>query len=89
MYSQYKNLYTVPEILSPTFDIIVGELKRSKSSKSQNSPMYGSRDIPILKWKFALNLQWICSAHYKNLRFRNRMRSRDCTSRRQVECNSL
>ena len=39
--------------------------------------MYDTRDIIILKWKFALNLPWICSAHY-------RMRSRDCISRRQV-----
>ena len=49
----YKIYCTVPEIVSPTliikiFDIIVEEVKISKFSKSQNSPMYGSQDIPTL-----------------------------------------
>ena len=47
-------LNTVPEIVRPTliikifFDIIVEEGKISEYSKSQNSPMQGSQDIPIL-----------------------------------------
>ena len=27
--------------------------------------MFGSRDFPTSKWKFALNLQCVCTSHYR------------------------
>ena len=30
--------------------------------------MFGFRDFPSLKWKFALNLQRICTAYYSKLK---------------------
>ena len=43
--------------------------------------MFGSWDFPTLKWKIALNLQWIRIAHYRKFKI--------AQLNAQIHCNSL